>query len=659
MLRNSLAAHPAVRRVAWRTRRLQSMAPEEIVWRLRTRALLEILRRRGDWPRPRFVARPGRSPYRMPALGELGEHSSVIQQAECLLDGQLTALDQSFCLDNVDWHRDPQTGVTAPLSFGPLIDYRDPKTVGNVRNIWELSRHQYLTTAALAFALTRDDRFALFVRRQLESWLAQNPFALGANWASPLELGLRLISWVWIARFLECSPHGEALFGAGGLMWRAVYQHQWMIAQLRSTGSSANNHLIGEMAGLLISTLEWPVFPESPSWAQSAQASLRTESERQYYPSGVNREQAFGYQLFATELLILAGIEAQRAKRPFGPDYRTRLLRASDAALGQVGAGGILPRYGDADDGMAFGLPGGGDQVLGRIAIVASRWLRREGDPPRASLDQQLAARLLLSGLPSEGPDAALPDRPSPFGSRAFPDAGLFVMTSHEGDEEVFCLADAGELGYLSIAAHGHADALAFTLAVGDEQIVVDPGTYTYHLDPRARAYFRGTRAHNTITLDGQDQSVAAGPFLWTQRAQATMQEWRVHERGAVLKASHDGYRRLADPVIHHRTLALDGGVLTIDDELAGGDVHDVEWRLHLGPQCAARIQADECQISGGRHRLTLQLDKALRWDLLVGASQGGWYSCHFNQRQKSVTVVGSGRLALPVTLQHVLRVSR
>ena len=109
-------------------------------------------------------------------------------------------------------------------------------------------------------------------------------------------------------------------------------------------------------------------------------------------------------------------------------------------------------------------------------------------------------------------------------------------MTSREGDEEVFCLADAGELGYLSIAAHGHADALSFTLAVGDEQLLVDPGTYTYHLDPEARAYFRGTRAHNTITLDGQDQSVAAGPFLWTHRARAAMQEWRVHERGAVSK---------------------------------------------------------------------------------------------------------------------------
>lgn len=647
----------AIRRAAWRAQRLKMMSAQEVLWRLRTRALLERLRRQPDGPAPRSIASPRAPEFRLPDTRGI-DSSFVLEQAERLLDGQLTVLSQSFRLDVVDWHRDPQAGVAAPLLFGPLLDYRDPASVGNVRNIWELNRHQHLTMAALAYALTGDDRFAVFVRRQIESWLEQNPFPLGVNWASPLEFGLRLISWVWIARFLHGSPEGEALFGANGRIWPSVYQHQWMIATFHSCGSSANNHLIGEMAGLLISALEWPLFPESRDWADLAQASLSAEARRQFHPSGINREQAFAYHLFATELLMLAGVEAQRARRPFPDDYRVRLRQAVAAALALAGPAGIVPTYGDSDDGVAIGLPAGGDHVLGRLTAIASRWLGLAAARPSETPGERLAAALVLSGLPPAAPGGQTREEsPSNAGSFAFADAGLYGLTSAAGRDPLFCLADAGELGYLSIAAHGHADALSFTLALGDEQLLVDPGTCSYHFDRKARAYFRSTRAHNTITIDSRDQSVAAGPFLWTRKARTTVNDWRTDQHGTLLRASHDGYRRLADPVVHERTLALSGGVLAVNDELRGAGTHDVEWRLHLAPQCRADLDEDTCVITGERRRLMLRLDRTLRWTLQVGATQGGWYSSGFNQRERTVTIVGNARLTLPTTLRHSLEV--
>ncbi len=577
-----------------------------------------------------------------------------------MLSGRMTLLGQEFSLCEVNWSLDPQSGSTAPMAFGPTLDYRDAGLAGNARNIWELNRHQHLTLAALAYALSGEERYADFVREQIDSWLDQNPFPLGVNWGSSLELGLRLISWVWISRFLNGSVHWDALFGEFGRLWPSVHRHQWMIAARRSVGSSANNHLIGEMAGLFVSAAEWPWFESSKAWSERARQSLETEIVKQFYPSGLNREQAFGYHVFATELLLMAGVEGQRAGRPFSRGYREKLCAATEAGVALVAPKGPAPTYGDSDDGVAVGLPGGGQYALERIVAVVGRWLTPVTSELPLPREAVFAANLELSGLCGAGSDLRrIPSSPTDLTrSRAFFDAGLFLMRSRAEGQDILVTADAGELGYLSIAAHGHADALSFTLAVEGEPLLIDPGTFAYHYDLKARAYFRGTPAHNTIWVDGADQSQPGGPFMWTRKARVTVQAWRPAADGGLLTASHDGYERLTRPVTHRRTLSLQGEQLCVDDELSGEGKHDIEWRLHVAPQCAVRLDGEECNVRGERHDLSIRLDGALQWRCMVGEESGGWFSGGFNRREKTTTIVGVARLPMPARLRHVVRVT-
>src|SRR5205085_1921946 len=103
---------------------------------------------------------------------------------------------------------------------------------------------------------------------------------------------------------------------------------------------------------------------------------------------------------------------------------------------------------------------------------------------------------------------------------RRFPEGGYYIMgCDFETEREIRIVVDAGPLGYGSIAAHGHADALAFTLSLGGLEFLIDPGTYAYHTKKQWRDYFRGTGAHNTVRVDVQDQSVAGGNFLWLEHA--------------------------------------------------------------------------------------------------------------------------------------------
>src|SRR5213075_3245322 len=142
-----------------------------------------------------------------------------------------------------------------------------------------------------------------------DTWFIACPAGYGANWASALEVALRLISW---------SAAWQILGGANGNVFsqakhadfrdrwlRSVWQHASFISRWFSLHSSANNHLIGEAAGLFIAGLTWPNWPEAKDWVSSSKSILEREALAQNAPDGVNREQAVWYQQFVLEFQVL------------------------------------------------------------------------------------------------------------------------------------------------------------------------------------------------------------------------------------------------------------------------------------------------------------------------------------------------------------------
>jgi len=169
-----------------------------------------------------------------------------------------------------DWNRDPLTGKRIPLQFGKRLEYRDTARVGDIRHVWELNRHAELNTLAQAYALTGEMKYAEGCRTLLVSWFEQCPYPLGANWVSSLELAIRLNNWAFAWHLLggASSPLFESETGeALRRQWlNAIYQHCDFVAGYLSRHSSANNHLLGELAGLYIASLTWPCWKESAGW---------------------------------------------------------------------------------------------------------------------------------------------------------------------------------------------------------------------------------------------------------------------------------------------------------------------------------------------------------------------------------------------------------
>ena len=210
-------------------------------------------------------------------------------------------------------------------------------------------------------------------------------------------------------------------------------------------------------------------------------------------------------------------------------------------------------------------------------------------------------------------------------------------------------MMDVGPLGYLSIAAHGHADALAVTLSVNGAELIGDPGAGSYYGHPDWRPVHRGTRAHATVCVDGADQSVIGGPFLWSR--QATVRVHSVDLVAGVVDAQHDGYLRLPESVVHRRWLVApptERSVLIVD-LLTGDGTHEahVSWPLHptLGRDGQPKLQ------------LTQASTVALRNDDVRGdeASNLGWWSERLESREPAWLRGVRGAGELPIAFATVL----
>lgn len=668
--------------LSWYINRLQGMSAREVLWRTRS-AARDVLDRyriaahnyptadtfpgintdKGFHPgfrvtdlEPGAWAAAGASEYEKRWLVRLRD------QADRLVEHRFSFFDleDRFLGDPIDWHRDHGSGRPAPRIYSQAIDYRDFGVTGDCKLVWEPNRHHQLVVLGRAFWASGERPYAEAVAEQFRSWLDENPFGIGMNWRSPLELGIRLINWVWALDLIRDTDVIPA--DLERRMLHSAYLHCWEISRKYSRGSSANNHLIGEAAGVFVAASYFTEMPGSQRWREESRAIICEETLRQSYPDGCTREQALGYQLFVLQFLLICGVVARWRGEDFPAAYWQRLEKMLEF-LAHLQSGGRLPKFGDADDGYVLDLGGDGGEARQLLAIGASIFGREdfcriagdETEPLFWMLGSDGRARYKVIGE-----DVG----PRPLESRDFKDPGYYLLQSGEtgSPEAISVLFDCGELGYGAIAAHGHADALSFTVRVGGEDLFVDPGTYDYFTFPEWRRYFRGTRAHNAVMVDGQDQSVMLGPFMWGARTRAECTKWEPRPEGGIVAGEHNGYERLADPVRHRRTLELEGktsNLLVRDEIIAHGD-HDVEIAFHLAETCQLEgIKGKQCILSlGNGNSAFLELDESLAIDVRSASSDppGGWVSRGYHSKVPSITLVGKARTSGSTVFECFLR---
>ena len=443
----------------------------------------------------------------------------------------------------IDWRRDYANGVSTGLSYFRIVPYLDFARVGDHKVVWELNRHQHLPLLAQAFLLSGRREFLDEAFRQLESWIDQNPFLRGVNWASALEAAFRGLSWAWLWMFAG-TEMPEALRHR---FLTALYRHGRFIERNLSVYFSPNTHLLGEAVVLHALGTLFPGFPHAQRWAEVGGRIVEEQMEAQVRPDGSHFEQSAYYHLYALDLFLLYHLLA----RP-PAEYSARLARMAEYLHALMGPSGLLPLLGDDDGGRLF-HPYGERERFGNatLATCAALFGRPEWLLPDSDFDSQAAWWLGERANEFRGfPPGAF------CGSTLFPDAGVAIMAS----ADAHIVVKAGPMG-AGAAGHSHSDALSLVARMGARETLIDPGTYTYTADPAERNRFRGSMAHNTVRIDGRDQAVPAGPFRWREKPDAAIAEWSASADRDYLDAScsYGGFthRRRALFLNRERVLAL------------------------------------------------------------------------------------------------------
>lgn len=596
-----------VEKLRWKARRLKLMTAAEIGWRIGQSARTKLEAAGFGLCKP--LAPEGQTGAAWLAeLPRQFDSRRYTQSADRILAGRFDV----FALESVElgfppnWHRDPKTGTEVPAVFGKSIDYRDETAVGDVKYLWEVNRHLELVTLAQAWHLTGTQRYALACRTLIESWLDQCPYPLGPNWTSSLEHAYRLINWSVAWHLL--GGNSSILFdGDQGARFKArwlqsVRQHCYFIEGWFSRYSSANNHLLGEYSGLFIGALTWPLWPESPGWLALARRGVLEEALLQTSEDGVNREQAIYYQHEVMDMMLLCGLFARANGQDFAPDFWHRLEQMMDFLAALMDRSGNLPAFGDSDDALLVRWMPDQRQQVYRSLLTTGSILFGRLDWKTLLSESDDKTRWLLGDDAASG-FARMPAATAMQPKRIFDTGGLYLLGCDFGtDREVKVVVDCGPIGYLSIAAHGHADALQMTLSVAGRQILIDPGTFAYHTEQRWRDYFRSTMAHNTVCINGLDQSVSGGNFLWMEKAKATCLEPPAEGPLQRFVGEHDGYRRLNDPLTHRRTLdfSLAGKRLTVTDRFECEGRHSARICWHFAEDCQVSVSENAALIVSG-----------------------------------------------------------
>ncbi|NQX87078.1 MAG: alginate lyase family protein [Halioglobus sp.] len=596
---------------------------------------------------------PGHSDALFPcSIDETMISSDLESLSESLRSGHVDLFDyQHLQTGNpVQWHVDPLTLTQIDSkAFGKTLNYRDSRQVGDVKVIWELGRHQFLVPIAIEFLVEKDDEHLDVIANVLSSWLDQNPYGKGIHWCSSLEVALRGISWAVTHQILRAAGLEHGLFSLkldNITLKKSLYQHAWFTRHYLSQFSSANNHLIGELTGLLVLTTVFPFGNETNKWRVFAWQKIQRQALDQVWPDGVNKEQAIYYHSWVLEYFIIAYTTATRSGISVPRSFVDVIYAMADflATLCPSFDGRDLPQVGDADDGVALRFSEAKKTNYYTDLIASAAHIAGLTACPSQSTKALWYAS--LGAVRSEHKAASLFARQYP---KIFTEGGYAVL----GSENLHLLFDAGPIGYPSIAAHGHADALSFCLAIDKEWWLVDPGTYAYHAEEQWRNYFRGTAAHNTVLINNENQSQIGGAFLWLDRAEVDFEG--LVETADPCEQSCSGsvrkYFRSPDVAVT-RTVRINPKASTIflADQITCSCPTDVSLCFHFAPHINVEVYDEnrcKASIAGGSKAMHLTFSSTCSLATYCGSENPiwGWYSGSLGKKEPCITLVASTRL--------------
>jgi hypothetical protein len=551
----------------------------------------------------------------------------------------------------IDWHLDISSGKRFPLSFSKDIDIRSGR-FGSAKIVWEINRLQFLLPLAIKYSLLKDANTLKLWMQLVESWVNSNPYLKGVNWYSNIEVNIRLIVWYYCWQVLwqnkELESNEDFTSFVKKVWLPSIYEHCVYSFKNPSKYSSANNHLIAEYSGLFIASCCWR-FNETEKWKLYSLTGLEKEIKLQFTESGINKEQAAEYIQFITDFFLIPFAIGTNIGIHFSENYQKSLYNISEYIINLLDANKNYRKYGDEDDGKVL-VVSNDPHFDNFSSILTSSAIIFNSERFKAFGNNFDLKNWLLWGDAGKAKYEKIRNTSVNLNSVFYKDDGHFIFRKSDvlnSKSEIYMHFDAAPLGFLSIAAHGHADALSVILTVDGYPLIVDVGTYTYHTNKEWRNYFVSTLAHNTICVDEINQAYQAGPTMWLNHYTTDVLKTQQSPSYEMVSAKHSGYKKIG--CSHIRTIKFDREkeLFDIEDQIdVDSREHCIIQPWHLHPDVKIESPGSHnfiLQNKNGGRKISLKCDDDLQMNIVHGQTHPilGWYSKSFLIKEPTSVIIG------------------
>ena len=460
-----------------------------------------------------------------------------------------------------------------PDVFSYSLNYKQRDDLGDARTNWEKNRHFQWALMAKAYYLTGEKKYFDLLNVEVCEWMDVNPFLYGISWTSAMEFAIRSINWMYanafIVKSLDKYSNDANILALSEKLNAGIINITEYLTKHYSRYSSANNHLLVEATAIGLAGFAF----YNEEWINLACRILSEELCKQNYSDGVNRELSLHYQTFGMEAyLLMSNIMLKRKTnnselKDIVESWMPMLNKEAEYVAYSSWREKTVCEFGDDDEGKIIDLQGGAwhqwEWVLQFVSLVTG--VRYSSFEHVCENTSWMFTRDEIDAIKKK----SMFNGKDRLTSKCFEVGGNTFL--RDNDDRILIGIDHADLGFGSIAAHGHADALSFQLFVDGQPVITDPGTYIYHCDLASRNAFRKTINHSTLCLLSEtgtpmDQSEMLGAFLWGKRAITKLESVKIEDSYDKLVALHDGYK----PNVHQRSFIWDkiGRSLLIKDNL-------------------------------------------------------------------------------------------
>jgi len=532
-------------------------------------------------------------------LSKLNYNSNVLKSLSIIENKSLKIFTLELDpLQIKDWRRDYKNGITSPIKYYAFLKRQKFKEVGDIKYVTEVNRLYHFPIIASNIVTTGDKDLLKILKKQTKDWMEQNPFLYSINWTSGIEVAVRVINILYsylILKYFDFIDN-ELEKNLSKLIWQSFN----FLRHHLSLYSSANNHLTAELMGL-IAICSIFNFKNSKVFLNKYLNMQLQELQRQIHDDGFTKEQATRYHAEVLDHFIISFHFAKLAGKEIPNWASQKLFRMAEILSYFINSSGYTQEVGDSDEGYVL-YPYNDLQfnfyqsILNSVSFLLKRLFFS-----KLRLDFR---NYLIFGENYRNFVKKIEKKPLKISItqrkiKIFKNSGyLFII-----DKPFKIIFDVGPIGLEPLAAHGHADALSFILEFKDQPVIVDSGTFQYHSRYKNwRDYFRGTKAHNTISVCSKDQGVSGGRMMWLKKPDVKLIFFHKTTDEVKCTAEHDGFVRQKIPVLHRRTMKYDlhKKVIEIEDFLIPtGDVNAVfaEFYLHFSPSLKIELNNDKLLI--------------------------------------------------------------